>query len=109
MRQIKKKRTLLMALAAAIIFTVFYNIYDNKRFVIKHAEVKIDKLPEELEGFTVLQISDLHEKQFGRSQDKLIESINNIKYDMIVFTGDMINHENGQKKPFYDLLDGIKK
>ncbi len=108
MRQIKKKRTLLMTLAAAIIFTVFYNIYDNKRFVIKHAEVKIDKLPEELEGFTVLQISDLHEKQFGRSQDKVIESINNIKYDIIVFTGDMINHENGQRKPFYDLLDGKK-
>ncbi|MCT1904346.1 metallophosphoesterase [Oceanobacillus sojae] len=68
----------------------------------------MDHLPEQLEGFRILQISDLHEKQFGENQKRLIESINSIDYDAIVFTGDMLDDtESTNYDSFYTLIEGI--
>ncbi len=68
----------------------------------------MDHLPEQLEGFRILQISDLHEKQFGENQKRLIESINSIDYDAIIFTGDMLDDtESTNYDSFYTLIEGI--
>ncbi|WP_316569194.1 metallophosphoesterase [Neobacillus sp. YIM B06451] len=92
-----------------IVFTLItYTFVDNQRIKIAKQEVVIGHLPKELNGFTILQISDLHEKEFGKDQVRLIKKINTLSYDAIVFTGDMLkNSESTNYKPFYDLLDGI--
>lgn len=91
-----------------LLLLVIYTIYDNNRIVITEESVMIDNLPAEFENFTILQISDLHEKEFGRNQSKLINKINHIDYDVIVFTGDILEHEDSRNyESFYTLLDGI--
>lgn len=56
------------------------------------------KLPASFDGFKILQISDFHLAEFGEDEKKLVEKIDEIKPDIIVFTGDMIdgNHETVQ-------------
>jgi len=85
---------------------LIYNLYDNNRFIVKEESVYIEDLPTAFEGFTILQISDLHGKSFGRDQTNLTSRINSLDYDMIAFTGDMETVTRGFQ-PFYTLLDGI--
>lgn len=103
----KKKFTVLL-LFMLIILSVIYNIIDNNRITIKTAEIPIDKLPDEFDGFKILQITDLHSKTFGKKQKRLLKIINSLQYDMIAITGDMENMEDADSAPFFNLLDGIK-
>ncbi|QGQ47208.1 metallophosphoesterase [Metabacillus sediminilitoris] len=87
---------------------IIYTIWDNNRVKVVNQDIVIDNLPDELEGFKVLQVTDLHEKKFGANQERLIELINSIDYDAIIFTGDMLISENSKNyEPFYTLLEGI--
>src|SRR5690625_4053135 len=91
-----------------IITFVSYTAWDNYRIKIVQEAIVINDLPDELEGFQILQITDLHEKEFGKNQKRLLNAINSLDYDVIVFTGDMLdNRESTNYQPFYSLLEGI--
>ncbi|MFC0560087.1 metallophosphoesterase [Halalkalibacter alkalisediminis] len=98
----------MVGLLFVFVVLLVFIIWDNNRIIVVEQEIGIENLPGELEGFTILQVSDLHEKEFGKRQKKLINSINNIHYDAIVFTGDMLDSDRSTHyQPFYDLIEGI--
>ncbi len=70
--------------------------------------IYIENLPKEFENFTILQLSDLHEKVFGKSQSYLTKIINKLDYDVIAMTGDMQTVGSYNDEPLIQLLDGIK-
>src|SRR5690625_7197127 len=85
-----------------------YIFWDNNRLTIVEQDIVMDDLPYAFVGFKILQISDLHEKQFGKDQSRLLKAINQIDYDVLVFTGDILdNPESTNHDSFYTLLDGI--
>ncbi|MFT4412561.1 metallophosphoesterase [Fredinandcohnia humi] len=99
----------MITISSIVLLLTLYTIWDNKRIKIVEQEIVIENLPEELDGFTILQISDLHEELFGKNQSRLIKKINSIPYNTILFTGDMMLNKNSTNYiPFYTLLDGIK-
>ena len=57
--------------------------------------IRLANLPPELEGFTIAHVSDLHSGIFvGPERLKLIsDATNDLKADLIVITGDIINRE----------------
>ena len=58
------------------IFTIIcINNKMNKNFVIKEETLIYKKLPKSLADYKILQISDLHSKEFGTNNEKLINSI----------------------------------
>lgn len=67
------------------------------------------KIPEEFEGFKILQLSDLHSKEFGRDNIRLIEQIKAQNPDIIVATGDMLNSGNDNGQVFYNLAKELVK
>ncbi|MFG6149927.1 metallophosphoesterase [Halobacillus sp. B23F22_1] len=104
----KVVRKMLMIVTVLILVSAIYLIWDNQRVKVVEQTVEIQDLASELEGLTILQITDLHEKNFGQNQEKIIQSINRLEYDVIVFTGDMLNGEDSTNyKPFYNLIEGI--
>lgn len=108
-RKLRGLRTIGLVAVTLIVFVVSYSVYDNNRVAIVRQEVEIDGLPDSFEGFTILQITDLHGKRFGRNQKYLVDKINSCDYDMIAITGDMIDsYGDCDVEPFYELLDGIK-
>ena len=58
------------------ILVVDYTIFDDNRINVVRQTVPINGLPPQFEGFTILQISDLHGKQFGNSEQGLTGIIN---------------------------------
>ncbi len=98
-----------IAAAILILFLIFvvHQVYDNNRAIVVQETIYIPNLPPVFEDFAILQITDLHGKNFGQNQVNLTSQINALEYDMIAFTGDM---ETSSKtfEPFVELLEGIK-
>jgi predicted MPP superfamily phosphohydrolase len=104
----KKKASITLGILLIIFSLTIYTVWDNNRINIVEQEILIKSLPVEFEGFKILQITDLHEKEFGHNQERLLEKINSIDYDAIVFTGDMLIDGNSKNyDPFYNLIEGI--
>ena len=80
--KISKVRFSAIIILIIICACVIYNIYDNNRFKVVAQEITIDKLPNEFDGFKILQISDLHGKSFGENQKDLLKTINSLEYDI---------------------------
>lgn len=79
---------------------------DNSSVQVDRQTISLVGLPDDLEGYTILQVSDLHARDFGAHQAALLRAINAETYNLIVFTGDMVG-ASGNAQPFYDLLDGL--
>lgn len=107
MKKIIKRISL--GIAVLFVSVLLFIVWDNYRIVVVSQDVEINALPSELEGFTILQISDLHEREFGKNQKRILKKINGIDYDMLTFTGDILNEpESTNYESFYTLLDGIE-
>ncbi|MGM8211559.1 metallophosphoesterase [Virgibacillus sp. W0430] len=107
MRTVRKK--IRISILLFCLFIVFYTIWDNQRIKIVQQDIEIDDLPVQLDRFSILQITDLHEKEFGLHQKKLLKAIKSLNYDAIVFTGDMVNYEDeSNAQPFFSLLNELQ-
>lgn len=79
--------------------------YDsNNNIEISKYIIKSDKIPDEFNDFKILQLSDLHNKQFGKKNQKLIAKIDTINPDIIVITGDMLLRTKINYTIFKDLI-----
>lgn len=78
---------------------------------VNHKTVNIANLPSNFNGFTIAQISDLHLGTYGNDTTfvaELVDSINALRPDMIVFTGDIVNRRSTELKPFVGVLSRLK-
>lgn len=96
--------TFVLAIALAFVVTIVF--FDNSSISVQRVTVSIAGLPKELEGYTILHLSDLHGRQFGDRQASLLRNITSEQYDIALITGDMVG-KDGNAQPFYDLLDGL--
>jgi predicted MPP superfamily phosphohydrolase len=93
---------------ASLIYGMTIGKYNYK--VIKQ-QLFFSDLPEEFDGFTITQISDVHSGSFD-NPDKInyaIDLINEQNSDMILFTGDIVNTHAKEMHPWIDVFNRIKK
>lgn len=62
------------------------------------------KIPMEFNDYVIVQISDLHNKSFGKNNIHLINEIDKINPKVIFITGDLIDGENKNFQVALDLL-----
>lgn len=71
-------------------------------------EIKNSKIPEEFNGYTIVQISDLHNTKFGKNQARLIKIIKQNNPNIIVITGDLIyKRSENMEKEINDVTDFV--
>ncbi len=63
---------------------------------VKKVKVYLKNLPKEFHDFTIMQITDLHGKCYGRNQSYLIKLMNKDHFDILVLTGDIFK-DNDEK------------
>lgn len=95
-KQAKKNKKLLY-LAILFIGLIIFCIYQNNCIVVTRSDYYSPKLPDAFDGFTIVHISDLHNKMFGHNQAVLLDKLQNLSPDIIVITGDLIDRRK------YDL------
>jgi uncharacterized protein len=71
-------------------------------------QVYQQKTVEGLEGFRILQLSDLHSKNFGKENSRLIGRIHSSDPDIIVMSGDMINATDDDGTVVVNLIENLK-
>lgn len=103
-----KKIKIVMLIISIGLLIVIYNVYNNNRVKVVKEKIKIENLPDAFDGFTILQLTDLHEKRFGKNQKNLAKKINKSNYDMIAIAGDMYSSYSKDDKPLLELIDAIK-
>jgi len=105
----RNSKLLFISVFTILLGFLIFVLWDNDRIKVVQQDIIIDHLPDELDGFQILQITDLHEREFGTNQTRLLQIINSLDYDIIVFTGDMLDHrESTNFQPFYAVLEGIE-
>ena len=66
------------------------------------------KIPSDFDGYRIVQISDLHNKEFGKNQKRLIKNIKDANPDLIVITGDIVDRRKWGTKYMEEFLSRIK-
>ena len=80
-------RIILAVLAAAALFMIIVMVIDNHRFVVRNYTVRSPKI---LLPLKIVFIADLHEKDFGADNEKLVARIREERPDVILIGGDLI-------------------
>lgn len=73
--------------------------------------VHLKHLPSAFDGYRVVQISDLHLGTYadnGQVVRALVDSVNQQKPDLIVFTGDIVNTASAEMLPYLDILNHLQ-
>src|ERR1043165_8176297 len=78
---------------------------------VERQEIYLRKLPKALDGFRIVQLSDLH---YGpmvdpRHLQRAIEIANELRPDMIALTGDYISQERGYAAPCAEIVGRLKE
>lgn len=96
---------ILLTILALAVFFIIVMIIDVNRFVVRKYYIKTPKLKKNCR-FVVL--SDLHNKQFGKDNDKLYKAICDINPDGVLIAGDMITAKEGQNlKPTVNFIKNL--
>ncbi len=99
-------------LAALTFLLLWWGALINRyRVDVRRVDVPVASLPRAFEGMTIAQISDLHVGSFARDTmfvHKLVDSINALQPDLIVFTGDIVNRRSAELEPFAPTLARLK-
>ncbi len=78
---------------------------------VKEVDVPVAGLPTAFDGFRIAQISDLHTGTFGSDTafvSKLVDKVNSLHPDVIVFTGDIVNSRSSELIPHTSPLSRLE-
>ena len=90
----KKKFIVLATIVAILILLIIWIAYGNTDLEIYKYNVKSEDIPSEFDNFRIVQISDLHNAEFGENNEKLLLMLKQADADIIAITGDMIDSRN---------------
>lgn len=92
-----RKKYIKSALVLLIVIALLlFCSYQNRHMETTYYTYKAEQLGADLEGYRIVQISDLHNVKFGKNNQRLVDRIRECDPDMIVLTGDLVdsNHTN---------------
>lgn len=100
-----------IALACVTFCAMWWGALINRyRIDINHVEISDSRLPASFDGLTIALISDLHTGTYGTDTafvSKLVETINGLHPDIVVFTGDIVNRHTSELEPFTSTLSRL--
>lgn len=91
----------ILILACLASIWVSYNWLTVSHFTVQSSKIS--------EPFRIVLISDLHEHQFGRGNEKLAEKIREQSPDLIIIDGDMINSDSENADTAVELVRALKE
>ncbi len=103
--------TALCMMAAWLILFCWGYFFGRYFHEVKPVTIACKGLPKAYDGFRIVQISDLHLDGWKGHEDELlgiVNEINALKPDAIVFTGDLVSLDESELKPFIPILSKLK-
>ncbi len=99
-----------MVLIGVIVFgmvMLLVGVIDSNRFVVVEEEFELPKLKK---GCKFVLISDLHNKVYGKNNEKVIKAVKCANPDFVVVAGDLItSHVNESMEPGVKLIEALRE
>lgn len=95
----------------SIIMILYGSFFGRTKFDIKEVNYVSSRLPEDFDGYRILQLSDLHIGSWKGNDKpirKMVELANAQHADLIVFTGDLVNHRALELDGFEEILSELQ-
>lgn len=111
---IKNKLAILISLSVAAMFmtlTITGIFFLRFQFRVIEQTIEHPSIPVHFDDYKIVQISDLHlgtAKKYKSSFNKMVEKINNLNPDIVVFTGDLVNNFASELDGWDEVLGNIK-
>ncbi len=103
----KKLLRILLILAVCISAAVFaYAQYTKTHYKVTFYQETSKKVSENIR---IAVISDIHNREYGEKNEKLISEISSLKPDLILFPGDMVIREKDDYQAVLDLVSEASK
>jgi len=91
-----------------LVFFVWGFVWVNNKWVVTTDYIVAStELPEAFDGKKIVQISDLHNAEFGKGQSSLIEKVEMEKPDAVFVTGDLIDSNRYDLEVSLELVDAL--
>ncbi len=93
-----------LILLAALVLTVAVNIAINRSFTVTFYQIRSLKVTDSIR---IVELADLHNKEFGNQNEDLIRKIKALHPDLIFYAGDMMNYRDYTYSVLFDLSDKL--
>ncbi len=94
MKKLKKWQIAIGVFMIVLVVFFAWTLHENNNPGLTEYVIKSEKIPESFSGYKIAQVSDLHNAQFGKNNEKIINILKNADVDMIVITGDYLDSRN---------------
>jgi hypothetical protein len=111
---ITRRRFLRMALTAAAAMPFAISAYGavaaRSRRVVERVVVPISDLPDQLDGLTIVQMSDIHAGVFmtETQMSDYVQIANDLQPDLVALTGDFVSSNSSQVLPFMRAMSKLQ-
>ena len=91
----KKRKFIILAVVAAFLLALIaWIIWGNTVLELNTYTISSSKLPQSFDGYRIAHVSDLHNAEMGKDNEKLLTMLRDAAPDMIAITGDLIDSRN---------------
>lgn len=100
----------LLTLASAYSQKAREALAEANSFKIEEIKIFLKRLPVSLDGFRIVQLSDIHHSPFTSSEfiEQIVKTANDLHPDMFVLTGDYVSHEPEYIAPVAQILGKLR-
>ena len=97
------RNTILLILPIVIAAVWVLNITVSRRVQLEEMRLTVLNLPDDLESYSILHLSDLHGGRYGVKQKAFATELGTTRYSCVVMTGDMLGRD-GDVEPLLELI-----
>lgn len=84
-----------------------YLYLERNAVALRRYQAAVPGLPPAFDGFTILHLSDLHDREFGPAGEELIRLLGGERFDLVAVTGDLVVGESPRLTPALELFEGL--
>ena len=74
-------------IAVILVIMLWIMLYDSNRFVVRHYSLRDQRIKKPVKAVV---LADLHNKRYGKENERLLQAIDEIRPDMILIAGDIL-------------------
>lgn len=89
-----KKKKIIVLVVAILLVIIVWTAWENTALELNTHTISSSDLPKVFDGYRVAHISDLHNKEMGKDNEKLLAILRQADPNVICITGDIIDSRN---------------
>lgn len=107
MKKIKSNKIVVLFFIGLVM--IVFCFWQNNDIVVTDYIYKTKKISDKFDGFRIAQISDLHNKKFGKNQRNLLSILEKENPNIIVITGDIVDCNRTDINVTLEFIKGAVK